>query len=303
MPWFDRPKPDFPQKWRDMSPDYQLFFVWMGAQMLSIMLGLGWKTYAALALPLLAVLVGLAIHGRRRDNWRWPRGRAQFRVFGVVMAAAVAAGLLWAYFDTFGYALPEKPGTFVFVASMIAFGLLSTTGLVQWTDAEYDAACKRAGEPEEAEPEPAFTPATRSDRAEFDVHRSAPKNALASQKKCEAEPHVDPKWKRALRGAWYLLFVLSWLSFLTSFAYPSVIASTGSKLPTATQTVPLDRNVEKVGRIRVYVTPLEDAIGQALRFGGAIGIGTLIISGFILHFMFGVYMFTNWPRTRGIFDE
>jgi hypothetical protein len=81
------------QKWKDMSVDFRLMFVYHGSMMLMFLVGqagLSVRMELQLTGLLAVVLIAISIKHRRQTNWRWPGVKASNVIYAVGSLALVA---------------------------------------------------------------------------------------------------------------------------------------------------------------------------------------------------------------------
>ena len=273
MPFFDAPGKNFPRSWSEYSRDYQIFLTWeislfaliffSGTGVLKLIPALYLE--GALGLWFL-ILLGLAIHNRRQRDWRW-RGLTG----GDWVKAGIGAALMIAFLYVFSQGLwPLKSITipmFLFALSIVAFNILSSLKVVQHSEEDFAQSCGDI----------APTPLASYD---------------------EADDIYEPKWKRTVRGIYSILFILIWLEGVAFFYVHQRYTHEGSLKPTATQTESFNEH----GTL-VYLAHDQMQINNALLTMMMVGIPSLLLGGFILHFVVGVRMFSNMPETRGLFGR
>ena len=257
--------------WSDYSFDNKAFFAWAGGLMALIIIeGTGAFDdlapsiyFGGLALALFA-FVTISIKHRREHNWHWP---------GVNRSAWLKAGLTVALMAAFLYVfaqglLPLNRQTIpmlLFGASIGVWNVLFVLRLVQSTNNDFEQNC-----------------------GESTAQREPKAPAMPS----------DPKWKRILRGAYSTIFLIVWVEGMAFFYIHERYVHEGSRRPTATQTESFNEH----GTL-IYITPEQMRLNSLLLTLMAIGIPTMIFSGFFLHYVIGVRMFLNMPPSRGIFGK
>ncbi len=101
-------------------------------------------------------------------------------------------------------------------------------------------------------------------------------------------------WTRTLITAYRALFFLSWATFLASFLCFLYLRATSASRPTAERPVAI-----KDHGARYYVTRSQERTYRGLLTGGAAGIGTVLVLGFLLQFGARVPLFSEpEPRER-----
>jgi len=90
MALFDMPKrEDYPKRWKDMSLELKLMFVYHACMMVLFIAGGAFSLRQELTLTgvLLAVLVAISMRHRRSANWRWQSAKSKN-----LLGAAASAG-------------------------------------------------------------------------------------------------------------------------------------------------------------------------------------------------------------------
>jgi hypothetical protein len=105
------------------------------------------------------------------------------------------------------------------------------------------------------------------------------------------EPNV-PQWKRVARVAYIIVFFLVWLDGVAAFLYFGRVFRGGSPVPTSTQIEPL-RNHSQV----VYIAHSQSVLVHLLLTVMGIGIPSVMVAAFILHYLLGVKLFANVPAS------
>ena len=101
---------------------------------------------------------------------------------------------------------------------------------------------------------------------------------------------VDPLWQRVVRATYSAMFLIVWLGFVAFFYHSSAGFRDGSAVPTNTKTEPVTEHGKTV-----YVTRAEKALSDKLEIFAFVGIPSVIIGGFVLHFLVGIKLFPNTP--------
>ncbi len=93
MAIFDAPSDNTPRRWKDYSPDMQLFFVFWGCIMATFVFGgsLTIKQEIAAYAILAAILVTVSVGQRQQRGWHWPGAKPKnvLTAAGVIAAGAV----------------------------------------------------------------------------------------------------------------------------------------------------------------------------------------------------------------------
>jgi len=259
MALFGPPKnEDYPRKWKEMSFDFRLMFVYHGCMMALFVTGGMFTTKQELliAAVLVPVLTLLSLRHRNSIGWRWQGIETK----DLAMAIGVAA--LMVFFLRAGSSLfPASDPRFLpwYLAGFGIgfFNVLSTLKVVRSSESQMLAD-------------------SRTNRAE------QPSNSAA-------EP-LEPGWHRIVRGIYTCLFLLVWIEGVYFFQYFGKTFQSGSQSPTVTQTEPISDH----GKV-VYVTPAQKAQLDRVEMMMFTGIPTVLVGGFALHFLVGVKL---WPNTQ-----
>jgi hypothetical protein len=205
---------------------------------------------------------------RARRNWRW-------RNISVLAAMGAMFGgiLMGAFLVVFIHGLPVNHRTapmIAFAVSIVVFNILSSIKLVQSTEVEFEDFCVK----------------------EVEVLRGAAGRTASD------DNVVDPRWMRMVRGAFSVLFILIWIEAMAFFYVHERFVDSGTPQPTPTRT----QYVNEHGTF-VYFTDDEMRVHNLLETIMMIGIPGIILSGFVLHFIVGVPVFSNMPPSRGLFGR
>lgn len=270
MSFFGAPRGTYPKRWSEYSLDFQIVYIWQISLFALILLtttGLlkivpEELLEAALAVWFL-ILLGTSIYNRRRKDWRW-RGLSRSdwikSIFGTILM------IVFLYVFSQGL-LPLKSITlpmFLFALSIVVFNILASLRVVQYSEVDFLKSCG---------------------------------DALASPDFETGNP-TEPKWKRVVRQAYSVMFILVWLDAMAFFYVHQKYTHEGSLKPTATQTESFNEH----GTL-IYLTHDKMHINNILLSLMAIGIPSMILGGFFLHFVAGVPMFSNMPESRGLFGR
>jgi hypothetical protein len=274
MPLFDAPQTRFPMRWSEFSSDYKLFYIWEVSLFALFFLNttgipnaLPVSLYVAALFGWFAILLVAAIAQRRRANWHWPG----LTLKGSLLALLVTAGMaIFLYVLDQGLLPLNRLGAtmFLFALSIGVFNVLHSLRVVHLSDADFQRDCADSNVPIDS--------------------------TLENE---ELEPN-DPTWKRVVRGIYVVAFVLIWLEGMAFFYVHERYVREGSPRPTPTQT----ESVNEHGTL-VYLTHDEMQINNILSTVMMIGIPAIMLSGFLLHFIAGVRMFSNLPPSDGIFGR
>lgn len=263
MALFGPPKnQDYPRKWKEMSFDFRLMFVYHGCMMFLFATGGMFTTRQELLISaaLVAVLTTLSLHHRNSIGWRW-QGIETKDLAMAIGVAALMAFFLGAGSSQFPTSNPRFLPWYLAGFGIGFFNVLSTLKLVRSSESEMlaDARGNIAEQPSKAD--------------------------------AEAEPEpLEPRWHRVARGIYTCLFLMLWLAGVSFFYYSGKTFRSGSPSPTSTQTEPMSDH----GNV-VYVTRAQKARLDRLETMMFTGIPTILVSGFALHFLVGVKLFPNTP--------
>jgi hypothetical protein len=259
MALFGPPKnEDYPRKWKDMSLDFKLMFVYHGCMMFLFITGGAFTTRQELfiATSLVVVLTVLSLRHRSAIGWKWEGIKTKD------LALALGIGALLAFF--LQAATPQFPALnprflpwYLAGLGIGAFNILRTLKLVRSSKAQMLADCS------DTPSEPKLEPKT--------------------------EPS-EPRWHRVARGIFGCLFLLVWLEGVAFFYYHGKVFSGGSPTPTATQTDPISDHGNAV-----YVTHNQKVQLDRMETMMFTSIPAILVSGFLLHFLVGVKLFPNTP--------
>lgn len=259
---FSPPKAgDYPKQWKDMSFEFKLMFVYHGCMMILFITGGAFSLRQELMLAgmLFLVLTSLSIRHRRLTGWRWQGVKPR----NYLMAAggvALMAVFLYAATPQFPPSDPRFLPWFLAGFGIGAFNILQTLRLVYPSEAAFLADCHEPG-------------------GQF-------------EQAAVAEP-TDPDWHRIVRATYSVLFFLVWLGFVGFFYYFGTALRDGSPVPTAAQP---DAVVEH-GKT-VYITHAQKVLSDKLELFAFVGIPSVIVGGFVLHFLVGVKLYPNAPTLR-----
>jgi hypothetical protein len=273
MPLFDAPRSTYPKRWKDYSFDFKIFFIWQISLFALIFFSgtISLKMIPTLFLECLLgvwllALLSASVLNRRQKNWHWPgleTGDWFKAAFGVLLM------LVFLYVFSQGL-LPLKSVTlpmFLFAASIVVFNVLTSLRVVQHSESDFLQNCGGG-------------------------------TVLQPTSSVAVMPPSDPLWKRSVRGAYSIFFVLIWLEAMLFFYVHQKYVHDGSRTPTATQTESFNEH-----GVRIYVTRDQMKTDNSLSTIMAVGIPGAILSGLILQFVFGVRLFSNMPERRGWFDR
>lgn len=96
----------------------------------------------------------------------------------------------------------------------------------------------------------------------------------------------EPAWRRILRGAYSVAFLVIWLAGVASFYFFGVGMRDGAPMPTATETEPLTDHGHTV-----FVTAQAKQLIDLLQTAMFAGIPAIMVAGAILHFVLKIPVF------------
>lgn len=269
MPFFDAPRWPYPRRWSKQSLDYKLFFVWM-ATLFGLIVFSGSGLFANIPPALyggglaIYLLVLLSVSLVNRRRKGWRRPSLSS---GDWLKAGLAAAAMGLFFFVFTRPLlPISPTTapmLLFAASIVVFNMLIALRLAQFSESEFQAIC--AG--------------------------------MLDGSKRDAAPR-EPNWKGRVRGIYGVLFILVWLESMAFFYFHQRFMHDGSLKPTPAQS----ESIVEHGT-RIYLTHGQASADRVLMTAMMIGIPSILLSGFLLHFVAGIPMFRNLPASRGLFGR
>jgi len=269
MSLFEAPKSNYPQKWKDYSLDFRLMFVYHGCMMVLFFAGEFLSTQYEILIAALtaAVLVSVSVRHRREMNWRW-KGATTASVLRAAGGMVLTGLFLFAGTPLFSPKDHRFLPWYLAGIGIAVFGILAALNVVEFSKDEFLKSCHRQG----TEP---------SNLATAAISPAVP-----------ADP-VEPSWKRILRGALMLFFLIVWLDGVASFYFFGVAFRNGSPVAAATKTEPLDDH----GRT-VFVSKDQKILVDDLQTAMSIGIPMIFVLGFIVHFIVGVKLIPNAPTFR-----
>jgi hypothetical protein len=264
MGWFDEPTKRRATSWKELSVEFRMMFVYHGCMMVLFMTGDALTVKLELLIAIILIAIGAAVSFRRRreKNWHW-------RSPGV-KGAAMAAGtvLLMAFFLYSATPMfsPTRPQFLPWYLAGFGIGLvnvLSALNLVKSSEAEFQAEC---GEP----PPP-------STSANGETQLTSPPG----------------RWKQVVRGAFTVYFFAVWITGVSSFYFSGKAFRGGSPTPTASHTEPMTEHGKTV-----YVSPAEKRLVDLSETGMMVGIPSVFVLAFVIHFLLGVKLVDNAPTLR-----
>jgi hypothetical protein len=259
MALFDPPKAgDYPRKWKDMSLEFKLGFVYHGCMMFLFVAGGAFSVWqeVSLTIVILAVLASLSVRHRRSAGWRWQGAKPQnwLMAIGVVVLTGV---FLYAATPMFPPSNPRFLPWYLAGLGIGMFNILDVLRLANLSEAAFLANCHKPG-----------SQVVQTTNAE------------------PAELH----WRRLARAIITVLFFVVWLGAIASFYYSGAAFREGSSVPTATRADPLTDH-----GITVYIAHSQKILCDRLEWFAFIGIPLVFLAGLSLHFLVGVKLFPNIP--------
>jgi hypothetical protein len=255
----------YPKKWNEMSLDMRLMFGYHISMMVMMVAGgsLAVRQELTIAASIAAVIVVISRYHRQKKHWRWPGIKPRdvlYAVGGVVLIS------LFLYSAT--PLFPPNNGRIVpwYLAGLGIglFGILQSLKVVYPAEAEFTSNCMIIDQyGRELEP------------------KREPPSPVESQ---------EANWKRVAKTVYSVVFVLLWVCGVASFYLFGTAFTSGSPVPTTTQSEPLENHGKTV-----YVTPTAKQRVHVLQLVSWIGFPVLILGGAGLHFLTGVKLFPNTP--------
>lgn len=241
-----------------MSRDFKSMFVYHGAMMVLFISGgaFSFKQELSVASAILAVLVAISLRHRHESGWHWRRPTTK----NILMAAGVIVLMpifLYVASRDFSPLNPQFTPWFLAGLGIGLFQLLSALQLVRASEAEFQADC-------------------------LEIRDTDAPNTLSIA--------IDPVWKRAVRALYYITFMAVWFGGMTFFYFNGVATHSGSPVATSTHT---ELIVEHGSSI--FVTRDEKLRVRRWETMMTIGIPSILASGFIIHFLLGIKLFSNAP--------
>lgn len=244
-----------------MSLELKLMFVYHGCMMILFIIGSAFSLRQELAITgmLLAVLISISMRHRRSANWRWQGVKPKsFLSAGVGVALVVV--FLYAATPLFSPRDPRFLPWYLAGFGIGAFNFLQGLRLVYPSEVAFLADC----------------------------HEPASQTEQSGQ----IDP-PDPLWRRIARATFSIIFLIVWLEFVAFFYYSGKAFRDGSPVPTSTKS----EAVTEHGKT-VYITHNEKIIWDRLESSAFVGIPSVIVGSFFLHFLVGVKLFPNAPTLR-----
>jgi len=262
MALFDMPKrEDYPKRWKDMSLELKLMFVYHACMMVLFIAGGAFSLRQELTLTgvLLAVLVAISMRHRRSANWRWQSTKSM-NLPGAAASVVLTGALLFAATPLFPPSNPRFLPWYLAGFGIGTFNVLQALRFVHPSEMAFLADCHEpAGQIEQP----------------FQI-----------------EP-TDQRWHRILRTAFSIIFLIVWLEFVAFFYYSGVAFRDGSPIPITSKS----EAVTEHGKT-VYITRDQKIVWDRLESFAFTGIPSVIVGGFFLHFLVGVKLFPNAPTLR-----
>jgi hypothetical protein len=256
---FDPPKnEDYPNKWKDMSLELKLMFVYHGCMMVLFASGGAFTTKQELffAGTLVVIITILSLRHRSAIGWCW-QGVETKHLAMVIASVALLAFFLHSATPLFPPSNPRFLPWYLAGFGIGTFNILAILKLVRNSESQMLADCRPSD----------------------------------SQAKAETPPvPSEPSWRRVVRGIYTCLFLLVWMNGASFFYYYGKTFRSGSPTPTSTQTDPISDH----GTI-VYVTHAQKVQLDRMETAMFAGIPSILVSGFVLHFLIGVKLFPNTP--------
>lgn len=259
MTLFGPPKnEDYPRKWKDMSLDFKLMFVYHGCMMFLFIAGSAFTTRQELfiASSLVVVLTMLSLRHRSAVGWKWEGVKTKDLAMAIGVAALMVF-FLGAGSSMFPASNPRFLPWYLAGFGIGFFNVLSTLKLVRSSESEM--------------------------LADSRTHPAEQTSTVAT------EP-LEPRWRRVVRGIYSCLFLLVWIEGVYFFQYSGKTFQSGSPTPTATQTDPISDHGNTV-----YITHAQKVQLDRMETMMFTGIPAILVSGFVLHFLVGIKLFPNTP--------
>jgi hypothetical protein len=265
MTLFDPPSLNYPTGWKDFSLDYKLIYVFDICMVVLCVYGdaLSVKQELLGTISLVAILISLSIRYRRRMNWRWPGVQANG-----VLNALVTLLLACAYeYTAIAFAPPSSPR--ILPVHLLGLGLfalvfLRALKIVQPSKSDFLSECEAPG--------------------------AADYRANLPAKTIPVVPE-DLSWKGAVRAVYGIVYQLIWLDAAAFLYFLGVALRNGSSKSTSTQTDLLFISGK-------YVQHGQKVLIDSLLAVYLIGLPSVIVIGFFLHFFLGVRLFPNMTTMK-----
>jgi hypothetical protein len=261
---FDPPTQRYPKKWKEMSLDFKLMFVYHGSMMVLFIAGQNLSVSQEILLTsfLVVVLVAISLRHRRLTNWRWPPVRPS-NVFWALFGAVAIAFFLFSATPLFPPSDHRILPWYLAGLGIGVFGILTSLRVVDASEADFLSHCRIIDQYGREFERPSELP--------------QPKES-------------EPNWKKMIRGIYTVVFLLLWTVGVASFFFFGTAFRSGSPIPTATQAEPLTDHGKTV-----YVTRAEKQRINYFQLASGVGIPIILVSAVVLHFLVGVKLFPNAP--------
>ncbi len=257
--FFSSPESKYPGTLKDMSFDYRAMCVYHICMLVLFGLGqsLSIPLEAAVVVVVLGLVVALVARNKIRRGWHRPATRSGNWLKAF---AVVFFGLLFLMAATPLFP-PTRPFAFPWYAAgfgIVLFNFLQELRIVQASQVDFIACCNSAKE---------------------------------STIVVTVEADSEPRWKKIARSAYSVAFLATWLTFVAFFYEFGTVFKNGSATPTSDKTETLVDH----GRV-AYVSTRDKQIVSRLEHASMLGIPTVLVLGFVLHFGLGVRIFSNLSR-------
>ena len=231
-----------------MSLEFKLMFVYHGCMMVLFITGGAFSSRQELVFTgvLLFVLTSISIRHRRSASWQW-QGIKPKHFLMAAGGVALMGVFLYAATPLFPPSNPRFLPWYLAGFGIGFFNVMQALRLVHPSEAAFLADCH--------EPSGQIEQVTQTEPA-------------------------DPQWHKVVRGTYSLLFLLVWLGFVAFFYYSGAAFRDGSPVPTPTQT----EAVTEHGKT-VYITHDQKMFSDKLELFAFVGIPSVIVGGFLLHFL------------------
>ena len=254
----------YPKKWKEMSLDMKLMFVYHISMMAMMMAGgsLSVRQELTIAGVIALLIVLVSRYNRQKKHWRWPGIKlvdVLYATGGIFLASIFLYSAVPLSPPNNGHIVPWYLAGF----GIGLFGVLQSLKVVYPSESEFASNCM--------------------------IIDQYGRELQPVQEPSPAQPS-EPNWKRFTKATYTVVFMLLWVCGIASFYFFGTAFKNGSPEPTTTQTEPLEDHGKTV-----YVTPTEKQKVHALQLVSWVGIPVVLISGAILHFVVGVKLFPNTP--------
>lgn len=248
----------YPKRWKDMSLDLRLMFVYHIAMMALWLLS--WTGFITLPLEIVVVaLLALAITGllvwhRKKHDWRWPR-IGFMNVFWAATSIVLGAVFLVAATLPFSPLNPSLLPWCAAVGGIFLFNALTSLKVLCLSQQQFLRACHPNTEDP---PKP-----------------DAPK---------------EPVWKKRVRTIFNVYILAVWLVGVAFFWRSGTAFRDGANAPTPQRTEELSDHGRKV-----FITPDEMRIVTLLKLGLIVGTPSALLAGAFIHFILRVNLDPRVP--------